>query len=81
VKNQILKNEDEKAKSIESIPDSIFKDLVNNHHYLALGYSEEMAVQFRGNYHLTTIENGVNIATYKVEMVKFIVLPQFWCKS
>lgn len=65
VKNQITKNEDEKAKPLESIPGSIFKTLVNNDHYLALGYPEESAVQFRGNYHLTTTEKGVNVATYK----------------
>ncbi|NNE99338.1 MAG: hypothetical protein HKN25_10005, partial [Pyrinomonadaceae bacterium] len=65
IRNQMTSEKGAKPKPIESIPGSIFKAAVNNDHYLALGYRDEAAVQFRGNYHMTPTERGTNVATYK----------------
>ena len=64
VRNQISEDKDS-AIPIETIPGSIFKATVNNDHYLALGHPNEIAVQFRGNYHLSTTSRGANVVTYK----------------
>ncbi len=65
IENQKPENEGESAIPIENIPGSIFKAIVNNDHYLALGYPEETAVPFRGNTHLSLTRTGANVATYK----------------
>lgn len=65
VRNQKSDKEKDDAKPIEAIPGSIFKALINNDYYLALGYPNEAAVQFRGNYHFTPTKKGANVAIYK----------------
>lgn len=65
LRHQIVNGEINEKKPIEMIPGSIFKAEVNNDHYLALTYPEEIAVQFRGNYHLTPSEKGANVVRYK----------------
>lgn len=65
IRYQKTSGESDGKKPVESIPGSIFKAEVNNDHYLALGYSQEIAVQFRGNYHLSLTESGANVVTYK----------------
>ncbi|MCB1022771.1 MAG: hypothetical protein KDB79_00170 [Acidobacteria bacterium] len=65
VRSQKAESENTDTKPIESIPGSIFKAIVNNDHYLALGYPTEIAVQFRGNYHFTPTKKGANVVVYK----------------
>lgn len=53
------------TRHIENIPGSIFKASVNNDYYLGLGHNQEIAVQFRGNYHFTPTQRGANVITFK----------------
>ncbi len=64
VTNQNAK-EGEDTKPIERIPGSIFKGKVNNDYYLGLGFDSEVAIQFRGSYHMTPTKRGANVVTYK----------------
>jgi len=51
-------------KPVENIPGAIFKATVNNDYYLGLGYPEEIAVQVRGDFHLSPTKKGVNVVTF-----------------
>ncbi|MDH3528419.1 MAG: hypothetical protein OEQ28_02535, partial [Acidobacteriota bacterium] len=62
---EMITNQEGGETPIEPIPGSLFKALVNNDQYLALGYRPEIAVQFRGDYHLSLSKRGANVVTYK----------------
>lgn len=56
--------QNDESKPIENLPGSIFRVNINNDYYLGMGYPNEIAVQVRGNYHMTTTKKGVNVATF-----------------
>ncbi len=51
-------------KPVESIPGSLFRTQLNNDHYLAFGYPEEIAVQMQGSRLLSASKNGANVARF-----------------
>ena len=58
------KEDEVSKKPIENIPGSIFRATVNNDYYLGLGYSEEIAVQFRGRAVFSQTKTGANVVTF-----------------
>ena len=58
------KKEDLEKRPLEYIPGSIFKGMVNTDYYLGLGYTEETAVQTRGNMMLSPSKKGANVVVF-----------------
>jgi len=56
--------EEPAKKPLENIPGAIFKATVNTDYYLGLGYPKEIAVQVRGDFHLSQTKKGVNVVTF-----------------
>lgn len=62
---EMIRSQGDTEEPIEMIPGSIFKAEVNGDYYLGLGYEGDIAVQFRGNSHMTLTKTGANVAWYK----------------
>ncbi len=62
---KIVRNQQDSEDPIEPVPGSIFKADVNGDYYLGLGYTGDVAVQFRGGSHMTPTKSGANVVTYR----------------
>lgn len=57
--------EEDRRVPIERVPGSFFEVEINNDYHLGFGYARRMAVQFRGDWVLSTSETGASVAVFK----------------